>query len=147
LQLTSADFDSRGDIDFIKSNVAEEQVRGFFPYYQPSGWVRYGLNVKRYHTTAAGTEDDSWLKMNGNPSEWAVMYHGVRCPTSNVSGSSTVAKAIINNSLWTGGSGQAYAGAKPVLTSAHSKAFTHYGKNTDAVVGRGAYGSPLITGW
>jgi hypothetical protein len=108
LQLTSEDFDSKGDIDFITQHTAKEQVRGFFPYYQPSGWVRYGLNVAKYHAIDGGS--DSWLKMNGNPKEWAVMYHGVRDPIGEVKTTitkTTVTKAIVYNSLKTDGCGQA----------------------------------------
>jgi hypothetical protein len=148
LQLTPTDFDLKGDLDCIKTNTASEQVRGFFPYYQPTGWMRYGLNIERYHTTTAGTKDESWLKMDGSPNEWAVMYHDVRLPTNSINGSSTVAKAIVNNSLWTEGKGHVYASSTPILTLAHKSAFDHYGnKNNneaDKIVGVGTYGSPLI---
>ena len=47
--------------------------RGYFPYYQPAGWIRYGLNVEKYNK-----KGKQWLAMNGDPGEWAVMYHGVQ---------------------------------------------------------------------
>lgn len=42
LQLSKEDFNPDGDIDFTY-NEAREDVRGYFPYYQPAGWIRYGL--------------------------------------------------------------------------------------------------------
>lgn len=61
LQLTEGDFNEDGNIDFVDTFEAEEQERGYFPYYQPAGWIRYGLNIEKYG------EDKQWLKMDGNP--------------------------------------------------------------------------------
>jgi hypothetical protein len=35
---------------------------------------RFGIKVINVY------EDDDWLKMDGNPKEWAVTFHGVNCP-------------------------------------------------------------------
>jgi hypothetical protein len=48
LELSEEDLDSDGDIDFFQQYVAEEQVRGYFPYFQAPGWIRYGLDVKKF---------------------------------------------------------------------------------------------------
>lgn len=74
LQLSEEDFDKKGDIEFAIKRTAQEQIRGYFPYFQPAGWIRYGLNVKKY------LKDDKWFAMDGNPGEWAIMYHGVGDP-------------------------------------------------------------------
>lgn len=74
LNLSANHFDSKGDINFVDKTRAYEQVRGRLPYYQPSGWVRYGLDVKKWIKDG----DKDWLKMNGCDEEWAVMFHGVK---------------------------------------------------------------------
>ncbi len=55
--------DKNGDIDFVKSHKATEQVRGGLPYYQPNGWMRYGLNIQKYNDKDG---NDNWLRMDGN---------------------------------------------------------------------------------
>lgn len=55
--------DTKGDISFI-DRKAQIEERGNLPYYQPNGWIRFGLNVKRYHNL---DKNNNWLKMNGNP--------------------------------------------------------------------------------
>jgi hypothetical protein len=59
LELSEEDLDAEGDIEFVEKHTAEEQARGNFPYYQAPGWIRVGLNVKRYG------EDRIWLSMDG----------------------------------------------------------------------------------
>ncbi len=48
-------------------------IRGGEPYYQPTGWIRYGLNVK-----LAYKDVSKWCSDDGNPDEWAILYHGFK---------------------------------------------------------------------
>jgi hypothetical protein len=69
-QISSGDFDARGDFKFPKVN-GEKQRRGGLEYYQPCNkWKRLGLRVLGLY------EDDRWLSMNGGTNEWAVGFHG-----------------------------------------------------------------------
>lgn len=54
--------------------------RGNWPYYLPVRAKRFGLRVR----TEYDEGNDDWLKMNGNPYEWAVAFHGVRNISKNV---------------------------------------------------------------
>jgi len=49
--------DTKGDISFI-DRKAQIEKRGNLPYYQPNGWIRFGLNVKRYHNL---DKNKNWL--------------------------------------------------------------------------------------
>ena len=72
LGLREIDFDSAGDFKFPSGN-GDKQMRGGMPYYQPnSNWTRIGLRVRRRYDNG----NDDWLKMDGNPHEWAVGFHG-----------------------------------------------------------------------
>ena len=71
LELTKKDLDTKGNFTFEEGGVYK---RGGFDYYQPSApWKRIGLNVKSKYDNG----NDDWLKMNGNPREWAVAFHGI----------------------------------------------------------------------
>ncbi len=72
LCLKTEDFDPRGDCSYIW-NISDQDVRGGLNYMQPNwNWVRIGLKCAgRYDK---GNND--WLKMNGNPKEWAIGFHG-----------------------------------------------------------------------
>ncbi|CAD8207554.1 unnamed protein product [Paramecium octaurelia] len=42
-----------------------------YDYYFPRGCYGFGLRVKNYG-------NDDWIKMDGNPNEWRIMYHGTK---------------------------------------------------------------------
>lgn len=42
-----------------------------YNYYFPVGWKGYALN-----TSSLKTDNDNWLKMDGNSEEWRIFYHG-----------------------------------------------------------------------
>eukprot|EP01091_Cochliopodium_minus_P013177 TRINITY_DN4178_c0_g1_i1.p1 TRINITY_DN4178_c0_g1~~TRINITY_DN4178_c0_g1_i1.p1 ORF type:complete len:527 (-),score=154.75 TRINITY_DN4178_c0_g1_i1:19-1599(-) len=70
LNLNPSDFDTKGDYYFDEEN-GKTYERGGLIYYQPSNqWRRYGLRVMGVY------ENDDWLKMDGNPNEWAIAFHG-----------------------------------------------------------------------
>jgi hypothetical protein len=71
-------FDPKGDKDFSVLNP-QGKKRGSFPYYPPYLFKRFGLNVSGRYDNG----NDRWLEKNGNPGEWAVAYHGVRCPKAS----------------------------------------------------------------
>lgn len=49
-------------------------TRGGYAYSTPFvGWKRYALNVNSYDN-----KKNEWIRCDGNPSEWAVAYHGLR---------------------------------------------------------------------
>ena len=50
--------------------------RGGEPYFQPVGWIRYGLKVKLVYK-----DIPRWCANDGNPDEWAVLYHGFKVKT------------------------------------------------------------------
>ncbi|CAD8062731.1 unnamed protein product [Paramecium sonneborni] len=41
-----------------------------YDYYFPIGCYGFGLNVTKYENS------EDWLKMDGNPNEWRILYHG-----------------------------------------------------------------------
>ncbi len=51
----------------------EVLTRGGEPYHQPVGWIRYALNV-----SFAYKDTNKWCSNDGNPDEWAVVYHGFK---------------------------------------------------------------------
>ncbi|CAD8109964.1 unnamed protein product [Paramecium sonneborni] len=63
-----------------------------YDYYFPIGCQGFGLNVKKYG------DNQDWLKKDGNPNEWRIMYHGTKLHFVN---------EIIKNNLKPG-SGQNY---------------------------------------
>jgi len=66
--------------DFTNQHGAD--IRGGYPYRQPTGWVGYGINVLGKYDN----RDNSWLAMDKKPGEWAIAYHGVRSDPINVLG-------------------------------------------------------------
>lgn len=104
MNLSARHFDSKGDINFFNQYGATEQVRGRLPYYQPGGWIRYGLDVRRWIRDG----DKDWLKMDGNDGEWAVMFHGIKSHLT------TAVKSIAESTLLPGG-GQAYRSGAPII--------------------------------
>ena len=82
--LSSEDFDYRGNMSY--DDFVYEDVRGRWPYYLPLYCKRYGLRVSgRY-----GNKSDDWLKMDQNPEEWAVGFHGVWAPSNKCEGGKKV---------------------------------------------------------
>ena len=57
--------------DRFEFALKNDLKRGNQPYYQPIGWIRYGLNIKLLYPNIA-----EWLSKDGNAKEWAVGYHG-----------------------------------------------------------------------
>ncbi|CAD8111171.1 unnamed protein product [Paramecium primaurelia] len=56
-------------------NFPEKEQRGppyhRYDYYFPIGCQGFGLNVEKYG-------NDDWIKMDGNPNEWRILYHGTK---------------------------------------------------------------------
>jgi hypothetical protein len=59
--------DKRGN----RTEWGKIEYRGNKPYYPPTGWIGYGLNVKDKY------ENNDWLGMNNSKNEWCVAYHGI----------------------------------------------------------------------
>ena len=49
------------------------QIRGTYPYIPPLGWKGFGLKVLDKYDD----RNNDWLKMDNNPKEWAIAYHGI----------------------------------------------------------------------
>ena len=49
------------------------QKRGNYPYIPPLGWKGFGLKVLDKYDNG----NNDWLKMDNNPNEWAIAYHGI----------------------------------------------------------------------
>ena len=58
-----------GDMEYGSTPVID--YRGKWPYYPPIFSKRYGIRVRGEYDDG----NDSWLKMNGNPHEWAISFH------------------------------------------------------------------------
>lgn len=102
-RLSEQDFDSRGDMFFFTSDVFQRGPRGNTEKYtQPTKeWFRIGLKMNGKY------ENDNWLKMNNNPEEWYVAYHGV--------GVGQIMPSVFSNILKTGliaGAGQVHRNDK-----------------------------------
>ncbi|CAD8120901.1 unnamed protein product [Paramecium sonneborni] len=61
-------------------------------YYFPKNCYGFGLNINKY------SDDQDWIKMDGNPNEWRILFHGTN--QQNIA-------SIIQNNLQRG-SGQKY---------------------------------------
>ena len=49
------------------------QKRGTYDYIPPLGWKGFGLKVLGKYDNG----NDDWIKMDNNPNEWAIAYHGI----------------------------------------------------------------------
>ena len=49
------------------------QKRGTYDYIPPLGWKGFGLKVLGIYDNG----NDDWIKMDNNPNEWAIAYHGI----------------------------------------------------------------------
>ena len=56
------------------------QIRGTYPYKPPLGWKGFGLKVLDKYDKG----NNDWLKMDNNPNEWAIAYHGIGRESSDV---------------------------------------------------------------
>ena len=116
LGLREIDFDSAGDFKFPSGN-GDKQMRGGMPYYQPnSNWTRIGLRVRRRYDNG----NDDWLKMDGNPHEWAVGFHGsTKKSTSDIA--HTRPFWVRQGGFWVRQGGQAYETDKDVNSLSDKK--------------------------
>ena len=78
--LSPEDFDAKGNYDFPANNQTSDQSRAGIPYFQPVHGKRFGFRISKKYD--GGNND--WLSMNGVAGEWAVAFHGIRCPNSIV---------------------------------------------------------------
>ena len=56
----------------VVGNEEQPKIIGGQNYSPPIGWTSYEFDI--YHHYDNG--DETWLKCNGNPGEWAIAYHG-----------------------------------------------------------------------
>ena len=70
LQISSNILDPEGN---RMSGWPDGEKRGGLPYYSPKGWIGFGLKV----TGKYDNGNDDWIKMDNNPNEWAIAYHGI----------------------------------------------------------------------
>ena len=88
-------------------NFVFKDVRGGWPYYLPLFCKRYGLRVSGQYDDRS----DAWLKMNANPQEWAVAFHGVSCPERSYKNTkilNSIISGLENGEMLIVGGGQAY---------------------------------------
>ena len=161
-EFSDEDFDTQGDRDYLEhpSNITS---RGGYPYYQPAGWRRYGINVDSYSQKDGS---DHWITRN-SINEWAVMYHGVKNPTVKTSLGISTATAIakyglkvgtthvhekvppfLNKSLLTilknkGMSLDEYL-SEQIYSVTDIQDISYEAKSYDNQLGEGVYGSPLL---
>lgn len=86
--LSSEDFDTRGNRKFPEDQGVE--TRGTWPYLPPKNCKRYGLKVQDLY------ESNDWLKMDGNPGEWAVAFHAVKSPETICENGKKVLESIMD---------------------------------------------------
>jgi len=71
-KLTKDMLDERGNRD-PEEWPEPPQTRGDMPYNPPNyEWIGYGLKVWDQYDNG----NNDWIAMDGNPNEWAVVYHG-----------------------------------------------------------------------
>ncbi|CAD8125354.1 unnamed protein product [Paramecium sonneborni] len=72
--LSKDDFNPKYNMTW--KNFQESSQRGplqkKYTYYFPKTCVGYGLQVANKY------ENDNWLKMDGNPGEWRILFHGTK---------------------------------------------------------------------
>lgn len=67
------DFSRNRDYSSLTDN-GHTMLRGGQPYKIPIGWKRFAVKVAGKFDNG----DNTWMKMNGTPGEWAVAYHGTK---------------------------------------------------------------------
>ncbi len=60
-------------LDTFEFKETNPLVRGGEPYYEPIGWIRYGLNIKLAYKDFSHMK---WCTEDNNAEEWAIVYHG-----------------------------------------------------------------------
>ncbi|CAD8207454.1 unnamed protein product [Paramecium octaurelia] len=73
ITLSSDDFNPSHNRNWDGFKEKEQRGPAYhrYDYYFPRGCYGFGLNVKKYR-------NDDWIKMDGNPNEWRIMYHGTK---------------------------------------------------------------------
>ena len=56
--------------NFSKESEERGPSKHRYSYFFPKTCLGYGLQVSNKY------ENDNWLKMDGNPNEWRILYHG-----------------------------------------------------------------------
>jgi len=97
-------FDFRANFDWRGQTQVKTHTRGGLRYIEPNGFYGFAVNVLGKYD--GGNND--WMKLEGNPGEWAVAYHGTK-----VSGF----PAILTSGFRAGG-GQAHKNGTCVKTGA-----------------------------
>jgi hypothetical protein len=108
-------FDFQYNRDYRDWSGQEKEVRGGIGYSLPKGWKRFACRVKGKFGS-----DNSWLRLDGGPGEWAIAYHGT---------SYEALVPILDGGL-KAGSAQAFKGNKDTRTG--------------EVIGTGVYCSPSM---
>jgi len=77
---------SKNMLDYTGNQTPEGygrgQIRGTYPYIPPLGWKGFGLKVLDKYDNG----NNDWLKMDNNPKEWAIAYHGIGRASPDVEG-------------------------------------------------------------
>ena len=71
VKLTKDMLDYRGNQ--TPDGYGQNQIRGKHQYLPPLGWKGFGLKVLDKYDNG----NNDWIKMDGNPNEWAIAYHGI----------------------------------------------------------------------
>jgi len=71
VKLTKDMLDYRGNQ--TPYGYGQSQIRGKHEYLPPLGWKGFGLKVVDNYDNG----NNDWIKMDGNPNEWAIAYHGI----------------------------------------------------------------------
>ncbi|CAD8194885.1 unnamed protein product [Paramecium pentaurelia] len=71
--LSSDDFNPSHNMSWDGFHEKEQRGPPYhrYDYYFPIGCYGFGLNVRKYG-------NDDWIKMDGNPNEWRILYHGTK---------------------------------------------------------------------
>lgn len=67
-------FDFRANVDWRAQTEVRTHTRGGLAYVEPNGFYGFAVNVLGKYD--GGNND--WMKLEGNPGEWAVAYHGTK---------------------------------------------------------------------
>ncbi|KAM3139651.1 hypothetical protein pb186bvf_008296 [Paramecium bursaria] len=82
IKLSVQDFNPQYNIEWPEGHP-EYDWRGPFgqqqKYFFPLGWDGFALNLKNHDLYDDGNDD--WLKMDLNPNQWRIMYHGTKVPS------------------------------------------------------------------
>ena len=73
------------------------QKRGTYDYLPPMGWKGFGLRVMDKYDNG----NNDWIKMDNNPNEWAIAYHGIG-KKGNTNNTEQITNLIINGGFKVG---------------------------------------------